>query len=70
MEYHELNPLIRGRELELLSNETFERMIQTNSVEALGEILKSTIYSPYIYDESFKGAEPSISLVKGISTGA
>lgn len=28
MEYHELNPLIRGRELELLSNETFERMIQ------------------------------------------
>ena len=30
MEYHELNPLIRGRELELLSNETFERMIQTN----------------------------------------
>ncbi|HGF8354510.1 TPA: V-type ATPase subunit [Enterococcus faecium] len=50
MEYHELNPLIRGRELELLSNETFERMIQTNSVEALGEILKSTIYSPYIYD--------------------
>src|SRR5699024_494622 len=25
-------------------------MIQTNSVEALGEILKSTIYSPYIYD--------------------
>ena len=51
MEYHELNPLIRGRELELLSNETFERMIQTNSVEALGEILKSTIYSPYIYED-------------------
>ncbi|MGC2924910.1 V-type ATPase subunit, partial [Enterococcus faecium] len=33
-----------------LSNETFERKIQTKSVVALSEILNSTIYSPYIYD--------------------
>lgn len=50
MEYHELNPLIRGRELELLTNETFERMIQADSVEAVGEILKNTVYQPYIYE--------------------
>jgi V/A-type H+-transporting ATPase subunit C len=48
--YHELNPLIRGRELELLSTEDFERMIQAESAAAVGEILKTTIYSPYIYD--------------------
>ncbi|EPI01008.1 ATP synthase, subunit C [Enterococcus faecalis 13-SD-W-01] len=48
--YHELNPLIRGRELELLSAEDFERMIQANSVAAVGEILKTTVYSPYIYE--------------------
>lgn len=50
MEYHELNPLIRGRELELLSKEDFDRMIQTESLGALGEMLKTTIYHPYIYE--------------------
>ena len=38
MEYHELNPLIRGRELELISKDTFEQMIQTDSIDSLGEI--------------------------------
>ena len=50
MEYHELNPLIRGRELELISKETFDRMLQVDSIEGVGEILKTTIYSPYIHE--------------------
>ncbi|MGM9902988.1 V-type sodium ATPase subunit C [Enterococcus sp. 10A9_DIV0425] len=50
MNYHELNPLIRARELELLSKEEFERMIHANSIEALGEILKTTVYHPYIHE--------------------
>ena len=43
MEYHELNPLIRGRELELISKDTFEQMIQTDSIDSLGEILQLSL---------------------------
>lgn len=50
MNYHELNPLIRGRELELLTNEDFERLIQAPSIDAFGEQLKTTIYQPYVYE--------------------
>lgn len=61
MEYHELNPLIRGRELELISKDTFEQMIQTDSIDSLGEILQSTIYQPYIYDGFDKDFEANLS---------
>ncbi len=50
MDYHELNPLIRSRELELLSKETFERMLQVDSIDGLGDILKNTVYNPYIHE--------------------
>ncbi|MBO0481577.1 V-type ATPase subunit [Candidatus Enterococcus courvalinii] len=50
MNYHELNPLIRGRELELLTNEDFERLIQAPSIDSFGEQLKTTIYQPYVYE--------------------
>lgn len=50
MNYHELNPLIRGRELELLTNEEFERLIQAPSIDAFGEQLKMTIYQPFVYE--------------------
>src|SRR5699024_8362576 len=62
MEYHELNPLIRGRELELISKDTFEQMIQTDSIDSLGEILRSTIYQPYIYDGFDNDFEANLSL--------
>ena len=61
MEYHELNPLIRGRELELISKDTFEQMIQTDSIDSLGEILQSTIYQPYIYEGFDKEFEVNLS---------
>ena len=50
MNYHELNPLIRGRELELISKETFTQMLEEDSIVSLGERLKSTIYQSYIYE--------------------
>lgn len=53
MEYHELNPLIRGKELELLSNETFERLIQASSINEIKEILNTTSYHSTI-DERFE----------------
>lgn len=50
--YHELNPLIRARELELLSGETFERLVQAKTIEETGEILRSTHYA-YLVHENF-----------------
>ncbi|MBF8808412.1 MAG: V-type ATPase subunit [Enterococcus lacertideformus] len=50
MKYHELNPLIRGRERELIAKNTFELMLQADSLHSLGELLKSTIYQSYVYE--------------------
>lgn len=47
--YHELNPLIRGKELELLGKDVFDRLLQTTSIEEIGEILKSTHYASLVY---------------------
>lgn len=47
--YHELNPLIRGKELELLNKDVFERLIQASTMEEIGEILKTTHYAYLIY---------------------
>ncbi|MDH6364766.1 V/A-type H+-transporting ATPase subunit C [Enterococcus sp. PF1-24] len=47
--YHELNPLIRGKELELLPADLFERLIQAATVAEVGEILRGTYYSSLIY---------------------
>lgn len=61
MEYYELNPLIRGRELELISKETFEQMLQADSFDSLGELLKSTIYQSYIYEGFEEDFEANLS---------
>ncbi|MEY8445015.1 V-type ATPase subunit [Enterococcus ratti] len=61
MKYHELNPLIRERELELLSKDTFEQMLQADSVNSFGELLKSTCYQSYIYEGFEKDFEKNIS---------
>lgn len=48
--YHELNPLIRLKELELIPAELMERLIQAKDIEEVGELLKTTVYSEYIND--------------------
>lgn len=50
--YHELNPLIRLKELELLSPELMERLIAAESVDQVAELLKPTLYGEYL-DEHF-----------------
>lgn len=47
--YHELNPLVRGKELELLNKDVFERLLQAETLEEIGEILKSTHYASLIH---------------------
>lgn len=46
--YHELNPLIRVKELELLTSADMQKLLTADSIEAVGEILESTIYADYI----------------------
>lgn len=46
--YHTVNPIIRIKENELLSKETFDQLIQAPSVDKVGEILKQTVYGKYI----------------------
>jgi V/A-type H+-transporting ATPase subunit C len=48
--YHTVNPLIRGKELELLSQETIDRLIQAATVEEVGQLLMTTIYREFIYE--------------------
>ncbi|MGX6961524.1 V-type ATPase subunit [Vagococcus xieshaowenii] len=47
--YHEVNPLVRIKELELISTAEFERMIETGTMEQLATLLKETHYADYIY---------------------
>lgn len=47
-EYHTLNPLIRAKELELLSSELFEQLVQAENLEKAAELLNPTCYSGFI----------------------
>ncbi|MGX7030883.1 V-type ATPase subunit [Vagococcus zengguangii] len=49
MTYHEINPLVRIKELELITKDEFERMIEAETMEQLASLLKDTHYSSYIY---------------------
>ncbi|MCD5003229.1 V-type ATPase subunit [Enterococcus saccharolyticus] len=46
--YHTVNPIIRIKENELLSNETFHQLIEAESFEKIAEILRPTIYDKYL----------------------
>ena len=48
--YHTVNPLIREKELELLSKETIDRLVQANTMEEVGQLLMTTIYREFIYE--------------------
>lgn len=50
--YHQINPLIRGRELDLLSAEFFDRLIQTETIAEAGDLLQTTVYQQTV-DASF-----------------
>lgn len=46
--YHTVNPIIRIKENELLSKETFEQLIQAPNFEKVTEILAPTVYGKYL----------------------
>ncbi|SJZ37277.1 V/A-type H+-transporting ATPase subunit C [Pilibacter termitis] len=51
--YSQVNTIVRMRELELLSKEVFERMLQADSLEELREVLASTHYAPFAREADF-----------------
>lgn len=55
--YHELNPLIRAKELELLSQEFMDRLVQAPTIEEVANLLRNTVYAPVItehFEETFE----------------
>ena len=46
--YHTVNPIIRIKENELLSKDTFEQLIQAPNFEKVAEILAPTVYGKYL----------------------
>ncbi|HJF20092.1 MAG TPA: V-type ATPase subunit [Enterococcus columbae] len=49
--YHEVNPLVRIRELSLLSSETFQRLIQASDLDQVAQILQNTVYQNYLEED-------------------
>ena len=57
--YHELNPLVRLKELELLTPEFMGRMLKAENMEEVETLFRGTIYGEYLTDnfsESFEEA--------------
>lgn len=46
--FHTINPIIRIKETELLTQETFEALIQANSFDEIQRLLKNTSYGKYL----------------------
>ncbi|GCF92224.1 V-type ATPase subunit C [Enterococcus florum] len=59
--YHELNPLIRLKELELIPAEMMERLVQAKDVQEVGELLKTTIYAEHVNEDFEDTFEESLS---------
>jgi len=51
--YNQINPIVRIEESRLLQQEFFEKMIQAESFQECKDLLKSTVYAPYIEQEDF-----------------
>lgn len=54
--YHQINPLIRLKETELLSEQQFQQLLEAETVEDVKNMLKSTVYQPYLtetFEEKF-----------------
>lgn len=46
--YNQINPLVRLKETELLTNAHYERLLNANSMEEVKDSLKSTVYETYL----------------------
>lgn len=58
--YHELNPLVRLKELELLTPEMMTRMIKAENVDEVEALFKGTIYGEYLSQDFYNGFEQAL----------
>lgn len=58
--YHQLNPLIRLKENELLTPEVFQQLVEANDFKQIENILSGTVYGKYLEDNFEKDFEKSL----------
>ena len=63
--YNQINPLVRLKETELLSNAQYEQLLNAKSINELKEILKNTVYGPYMTSDFTETFEYIYSKEKG-----
>lgn len=63
--YNQINPLVRLKETELLSNAQYEQLLNAKSTNELKEILKNTVYGPYMTSDFTETFEYIYSKEKG-----
>jgi len=58
--YHELNPLVRLKELELLTPELMKRMIKAEDLTEIETLFRGTIYGEYLSDNFYESFEEAL----------
>ncbi|MDU6523413.1 V-type ATPase subunit [Enterococcus devriesei] len=58
--YHELNPLVRLKELELLPPELMARMLKAEDLAEVETLLRGTIYGDYLQDDFYESFEEAL----------
>lgn len=58
--YHELNPLVRLKELELLSPELLTRMVKSEDLTEIETLFRGTIYGEYLTDNFYESFEEAL----------
>jgi len=58
--YHELNPLVRLKELELLTPELMARMIKAEDLTEVEALFRGTIYGEYLSDDFYESFEEAL----------
>ncbi|MGX7201707.1 ATPase V [Enterococcus plantarum] len=63
--YNQINPLIRLKETELLSNAQYEQLVNAKNLDELKDSLKNTVYATYMTDDFAENFEYIYSKEKG-----
>jgi V/A-type H+-transporting ATPase subunit C len=63
--YNQINPLIRLKETELLTNTQYEQLLQARNAAEVKELLKNTVYGTYLTDDFMDNFEYIYAKEKG-----
>lgn len=63
--YNQLNPLIRIKEMELLSKAQYEQLLTAKTVEEIERLFRNTIYAPYIKEGFLDHFDPILGEERG-----